>query len=141
VTKFGRVVYGTGTVELGGVSYTAKSVAGFLGRNVSRGYAQRNVGAATRRPPPTGAADVVPSLVPHQWPPPPHAPWLYAKAAAATNSTANTPAAVNYLFMKTPHTPTIKNRLTKGEYRVALPTVPRRPSDLLPPPGLRGLEV
>jgi hypothetical protein len=31
VTKFGRVVYGTGSVELGGVSYTAKSVAGFLG--------------------------------------------------------------------------------------------------------------
>jgi len=25
------VVYGTGSVELGGVSYTAKSVAGFLG--------------------------------------------------------------------------------------------------------------
>jgi len=35
VTKFGRVVYGTGTVELGGVSYTAKSVAGFLGRNAA----------------------------------------------------------------------------------------------------------
>ncbi len=35
VTKFGRVVYGTGTVELGGVSYMAKSVAGFLGRNVA----------------------------------------------------------------------------------------------------------
>jgi hypothetical protein len=35
VTKFGRVVYGTGTVELGGVSYTAKSVAGLLGRNVA----------------------------------------------------------------------------------------------------------
>ena len=31
VTKFGRVVYGTGSVELGGVSYTAKSVAGFFG--------------------------------------------------------------------------------------------------------------
>ena len=35
VTKFGLVVYGTGTVELGGVSYTAKSVAGFLGGNVA----------------------------------------------------------------------------------------------------------
>ncbi len=35
VTQFGRVVYGTGTVELGGVSYTAKSVAGFPGRNVA----------------------------------------------------------------------------------------------------------
>ncbi len=35
VTRFGRVVYGTGSVELGGVSYTAKSVAGFLGRNVA----------------------------------------------------------------------------------------------------------
>jgi hypothetical protein len=35
VTKFGRVVYGTGAVELGGVSYTAKSVTGFLGRNVA----------------------------------------------------------------------------------------------------------
>jgi hypothetical protein len=35
VTKFGRVVYGTGAVELGGVSYTAKSVAGLLGRNVA----------------------------------------------------------------------------------------------------------
>jgi hypothetical protein len=31
VTRFGRVVYGTGSVELGGVLYTAKSVAGFLG--------------------------------------------------------------------------------------------------------------
>jgi hypothetical protein len=31
VTRFGRVVYGTGSVELGDVSYTAKSVAGFLG--------------------------------------------------------------------------------------------------------------
>jgi hypothetical protein len=31
----GRVVYGAGTVELGGVSYTAKSVAGFFGRNVA----------------------------------------------------------------------------------------------------------
>ena len=31
VTKFGRVVFGTGSVELGGVLYTAKSVAGFLG--------------------------------------------------------------------------------------------------------------
>jgi hypothetical protein len=36
VTKFGRVVYGTGTVELGGVSYTAKSVAGFLGGDAAR---------------------------------------------------------------------------------------------------------
>jgi hypothetical protein len=36
VTKFGRVVYGTGSVELGGVSYTAKSVAGFLGGNAAR---------------------------------------------------------------------------------------------------------
>ncbi len=36
VTRFGRVVYGTGTVELGGVSYTAKSVAGFLGGNAAR---------------------------------------------------------------------------------------------------------
>ncbi len=36
VTRFGRVVYGTGTVELGGVSYTAKSVAGFLGRDAAR---------------------------------------------------------------------------------------------------------
>jgi len=35
VTRFGRVVYGTGSVELGGVSYTAKSVAGFLGGNVA----------------------------------------------------------------------------------------------------------
>ena len=35
VTRFGRVVYGTGSVELGGVSYTAKSVAGFLGRNAA----------------------------------------------------------------------------------------------------------
>jgi hypothetical protein len=35
VTQFGRVVYGTGSVELGGVSYTAKSVAGFLGRNAA----------------------------------------------------------------------------------------------------------
>ena len=35
VTRFGRVVYGTGTVELGGVSYTAKSVAGFLGGNAA----------------------------------------------------------------------------------------------------------
>jgi len=35
VTRFGRVVYATGTVELGGVSYTAKSVAGFLGRNAA----------------------------------------------------------------------------------------------------------
>jgi len=31
VTRFGRVVYGTGSVELGGVLYTAKSAAGFLG--------------------------------------------------------------------------------------------------------------
>jgi hypothetical protein len=29
------VVYGTGSVELGGVSYTAKSVAGFLGGNAA----------------------------------------------------------------------------------------------------------
>jgi len=36
VTRFGRVVYGTGTVELGGVSYTAKSVAGFLGGDAAR---------------------------------------------------------------------------------------------------------
>jgi hypothetical protein len=36
VTRFGRVVYGTGSVELGGVLYTAKSVAGFLGRNAAR---------------------------------------------------------------------------------------------------------
>jgi len=36
VTKFGRVVYGTGSVELGGVSYTAKSVAGFLGGDAAR---------------------------------------------------------------------------------------------------------
>jgi len=36
VTQFGRVVYGTGTVELGGVSYTAKSVAGFLGGDAAR---------------------------------------------------------------------------------------------------------
>jgi hypothetical protein len=35
VTKFGRVVYGTSSVELSGVSYTAKSVAGFLGRNAA----------------------------------------------------------------------------------------------------------
>jgi len=35
VTRFGRVVYGTGSVELGGISYTAKSVAGFLGRNAA----------------------------------------------------------------------------------------------------------
>ena len=35
VTRFGWVVYGTGSVELGGVSYTAKSVAGFLGRNAA----------------------------------------------------------------------------------------------------------
>jgi hypothetical protein len=35
VTRFGRVVYGTGSVELGGVSYTAKSVAGFLGVNAA----------------------------------------------------------------------------------------------------------
>jgi len=35
VTRFGRVVYGTGSVELGGVSYTAKSVAGFLGGNAA----------------------------------------------------------------------------------------------------------
>jgi hypothetical protein len=36
VTQFGRVVYGTGTVGLGGVSYTAKSVAGFLGGVAAR---------------------------------------------------------------------------------------------------------
>jgi hypothetical protein len=36
VTKFGRVVYGTGSVELGGVSYTAKSVAGFPGGDAAR---------------------------------------------------------------------------------------------------------
>jgi hypothetical protein len=36
VTQFGRVVYGTGSVELGGVSYTAKSVAGFLGGDAAR---------------------------------------------------------------------------------------------------------
>jgi len=36
VTQFGRVVYGTGTVELGGVSYTAKSVVGFLGGDAAR---------------------------------------------------------------------------------------------------------
>jgi hypothetical protein len=36
VTKFGRVVYGTGSVELGGVLYTAKSVAGFLGGDAAR---------------------------------------------------------------------------------------------------------
>jgi len=36
VAKFGRVVYGTGTVELGGVSYTAKSVAGFFGGDAAR---------------------------------------------------------------------------------------------------------
>ncbi len=35
VTQFGRVVYGAGSVELGGVSYTAKSVAGFLGGNAA----------------------------------------------------------------------------------------------------------
>jgi hypothetical protein len=35
-TRFGRVVYGTGSVELGGVSYTAKSVAGFLGGDAAR---------------------------------------------------------------------------------------------------------
>ncbi len=36
VTRFGRVVYGTGSVELSGVSYTAKSVAGFLGGDAAR---------------------------------------------------------------------------------------------------------
>jgi hypothetical protein len=36
VTRFGRVVYGTGSVELGGVLYTAKSVAGFLGGDAAR---------------------------------------------------------------------------------------------------------
>jgi len=36
VTRFGRVVYGTGSVELGGVSYTAKSVAGLLGGDAAR---------------------------------------------------------------------------------------------------------
>ncbi len=36
VTQFGRVVYGTGSVELGGVLYTAKSVAGFLGGDAAR---------------------------------------------------------------------------------------------------------
>ena len=36
VTEFGWVVYGTGSVELGGVSYTAKSVAGFLGGDAAR---------------------------------------------------------------------------------------------------------
>ena len=36
VTRFGRVVYGTGSVELGGVSYTAKSAAGFLGGDAAR---------------------------------------------------------------------------------------------------------
>ena len=36
VTRFGQVVYGTGSVELGGVSYTAKSVAGFLGGGAAR---------------------------------------------------------------------------------------------------------
>ena len=36
VTRFDRVVYGTGSVELGGVSYTAKSVAGFLGGDAAR---------------------------------------------------------------------------------------------------------
>ena len=36
VTRFGRVVYGTDSVELGGVSYTAKSVAGFLGRDTAQ---------------------------------------------------------------------------------------------------------
>jgi hypothetical protein len=36
VTRFGRVVYGTGSVELGGVSYTAKSVAGSLGGDAAR---------------------------------------------------------------------------------------------------------
>jgi hypothetical protein len=36
VTRFGRVVYGTGSVELGDVSYTAKSVAGFLGGDAAR---------------------------------------------------------------------------------------------------------
>ena len=35
VTQFGRVVYGTGSVEPGDVSYTAKSVAGFLGRDIA----------------------------------------------------------------------------------------------------------
>ncbi len=35
VTQFGPVVYGTGSVEHGGVSYTAKSVAGFLGGNAA----------------------------------------------------------------------------------------------------------
>ncbi len=36
VTRFGRVVYGAGTVELSGVLYTAKSVAGFLGVDAAR---------------------------------------------------------------------------------------------------------
>ncbi len=36
VTRFGRVVYGTGTVELGGVSYTVKSVTGSLGVDAAR---------------------------------------------------------------------------------------------------------
>jgi len=36
VTRFGRVVFGTGSVELGGVFYTAKSVAGFLGGDAAR---------------------------------------------------------------------------------------------------------
>jgi len=36
VTRFGLVAYGTGSVELGGVSCTAKSVAGFLGGDAAR---------------------------------------------------------------------------------------------------------
>ena len=36
VTKFGRVVYGTGSVELGGVSYAAKSVTGYLREDAAR---------------------------------------------------------------------------------------------------------
>jgi len=35
VSRFGRVAYGTGSLELGGVSYTAKSVSGFLGRDTA----------------------------------------------------------------------------------------------------------
>ncbi len=36
VMRFGRVVYGAGSVELGGVLYTAKSAAGFLGVDAAR---------------------------------------------------------------------------------------------------------
>jgi hypothetical protein len=33
--KFGRVVYGTGSLELGNVTYTVKSVTGTLGKNAT----------------------------------------------------------------------------------------------------------